>query len=253
MDNPQLGSTANASGTGYQGYGEESQHNSTAVRALEKEFSLDEYNLDRDAILLAIQDALKERNYDEAQALVFKYRAAAKTDEKFAVLAKLVKQGMENAQKIGKIETVLDATPDTDYDVRMALCQKILKIEPNNEKYLEEMNRCRVAKGLDPVDANGKTPLVPTNVQKGIKKGAAVGCFGVLAFLNAVEILVFGLALGLGSAALVVLVELAIHGITLVPAKASEGNAGSVTLRILGNIALWIIALVVCFVLVFKR
>lgn len=112
---------------------------------LERELLLNEYRNDKDAILLAIKQALKERNYKEAQEFIFKYRAAAKLDENFAVLARMTAQGLESEKKIEKVVTVLEATPDEDYETRIALCERILKIVPDHEGYQKELDRCKNA------------------------------------------------------------------------------------------------------------
>ena len=121
---------------------------SEVVRAIERDISLQEYENDKEYILQAIKDYLKERKYDDAQELVYKYRAAAKTDENFAVLARLTAQGLEAHSKFEKIDTVLDATPDDDYQTRISLCKRALKVEPGNEKYKQELERCQKALGI---------------------------------------------------------------------------------------------------------
>ncbi|GEM_PF-6040845 len=123
---------------------------SEVVRAIERDISLQEYENDKEYILQAIKDYLKERKYDDAQELVYKYRAAAKTDENFAVLARLTAQGLEAHSKFEKIDTVLDATPDDDYQTRISLCKRALKVEPGNEKYKQELERCQRALGIQP-------------------------------------------------------------------------------------------------------
>lgn len=210
-----------------------------AERALEREISRQEYETDRDAILLAIKDALKEHRYQEAQEFIYKYRVAAKTDESFTMLANMTKQGLENAKKIEKIELALDATPDDDYDVRMALCQKILKIQPNREPTITEMNRCRAAKGLDPLNSHGKAPLVSQKVQIGIKKGVSYVALSAFLSITFVELIIFGLVLGSGVASLIILVEGTLHGVTLL-SKGAAQSPESLIKRILLNAVLFV-------------
>ena len=112
---------------------------------IEREMSLQEYQNDREAILLAIKDALKNRRYNEAQEFVYKYRAAAKNDEDFRVLAKMTASGLEKSQSISKFVTALDATPDDDYSIRLELCKRILNVQPENETYQKELERCQNA------------------------------------------------------------------------------------------------------------
>ena len=116
-----------------------------AELALERELIINEYRSDRDAILLAIKQAVKDRNYKEAQEFIYKYRAATKFDDNFAVLARMTSQGIENEKKIEKIVTVLEATPDDDYETRIAICERILKIVPDHDVYLKELKKCKEA------------------------------------------------------------------------------------------------------------
>lgn len=141
----------------YQGYGQEPQHtrplrpsSDRATLNLEREMMLQEYQCDREAILSIIKDALKNRQYQEAQEYVYKYRVAAKTDEEFAVLARMTAQGLEKYQEISKLVTALEATPEDDYRMRMGLCERILKVQPENETYKKELKRCQKALGIKP-------------------------------------------------------------------------------------------------------
>lgn len=149
----------------YEGYSEKltshpdglSMQKTEAELELERELLLNEYRNDKEAILLAIKQALKERNYKEAQEFVFKYRAAAKMDENFAVLARMTAQGLESEKKIEKVVTVLDATPDEDYETRIALCERILKIVPDHEVYQKELERCKQALNGNNTQMNAQT------------------------------------------------------------------------------------------------
>ena len=123
---------------------------SEVVRAIERDMSLQDYEADKDFILQEIKNNLKERKYNDAQELVYKDRAAAKTDENFAVLARLTAQGLETHSKLDKIDTVMDATPEDDYQTRISLCKRALKVEPTNEKYKQELERCQKALGIQP-------------------------------------------------------------------------------------------------------
>ena len=129
-------------------------------RSLERDLSLEEYEIDKDFIIQAIKDYLKERRYDDAQELVYKYRAAAKIDENFAMLARLTAQGLEKQSKIAKVETILDATPDDDYQMRVSLYRRILKIDPGNEHYQKELDASLIAMG---VDLSGGNKIAKTN------------------------------------------------------------------------------------------
>ena len=140
-----------------------------AVRELERTMTLSEFEEDRDVILMMIKDALKTRSYGEAQEIVHKYRAAAKTDEEFATLARMTAQGLEGDKKVASIKTVLDATPEDDYDTRIALYERILKIQPGHEEYTEKLNECKRLRGdavpdaQAPAGASSKVPATVAN------------------------------------------------------------------------------------------
>lgn len=148
QQNNQDHSDYNSYGASYANHAQPNE--SQMQRAIERDMTLEEYELDRDYILQAVKDALKERRYDEAQELVYKYRAAAKTDEQFAVLARMTAQGLEKNSKVDKIDVILDATPEDDYQTRIALCNRALKVDAGNEKYKAELERCQRAIGINP-------------------------------------------------------------------------------------------------------
>ena len=114
-----------------------------ALLELEREMSLSEFEEDRDVILMMLKEALRTRSYDEAQEIVHKDRAAIKKDDEFATLARMTAQGIEGAKKVAGIQTVLDATPEDDYETRIALYERILKIQPGNEEIQTKLNECK--------------------------------------------------------------------------------------------------------------
>lgn len=161
------------------------------ILALEREFErdaiLDEYETDRDAILMVIKEAIRERRFQEAQEFVFKYRAATKTDENFKLLARMTAQGLDTEQRIAKVETVLEATPHEDYDTRMALYEQILRIDPNHEKYQAELEQCRQEKsGTDiqkATDTNQSNNAVQTFGKRALFIGICLFLFLILLWL----------------------------------------------------------------------
>lgn len=181
----------------YQGYDQNMSSNSAqskteitrATRELEREILIQEYKNDRDVIIQTIKDALKNRRYTEAQEFVYKYRAAAKSDEEFSVLAKMTAQGLEKFQEISNLVTALDATPEDDYPVRLELCQRILQKQPDNIEYQKELERYRIALGIKPkpestaLVVNGKT--VPSQAQSTTGKIAKV-IFALAFMFNAI-------------------------------------------------------------------
>ncbi len=135
MDLQKDGQNSGAAQGGYQSYssgGERPNVDEEAARELDREMVLMEYESDRDVILKTIKDALKRHDYDDAQAFVYKYRAAAKQDGEFSILAKLLAQKLETKQKIDKIKTLIEATDENDTKALIALNERILRIDPDN-------------------------------------------------------------------------------------------------------------------------
>ncbi len=127
---------------------DDGSHSSVVARSVERDLTLEEYREDREVIHEAIKDALKKHDYMEAQRFVHKYRAAIKIDENFAILAKLTAQGLEKDKQIEKVKTILDVTDEKDYTRRQVLYEKLLKIDPTNEEYIEGLQKCKEAQGL---------------------------------------------------------------------------------------------------------
>ena len=141
-----------------------------AVLELEREMSLSEFEEDRDVILMMLKEALRTRNYDEAQEIVHKYRAAVKKDDEFATLARMTAQGIEGAKKVAGIQTVLDATPEDDYETRIALYERILKIQPGNEEIQTKLNECKRLRG----DIVPEKALQPIHTKSQMSSSAGV-------------------------------------------------------------------------------
>lgn len=125
-----------------------------AELALERDIVMTEYKTDRDVILKAIKESIKRRDYDDAQAFIHKYRFAAKTDDDFSILAKLLAQKLETQQKIEKIQTVIDATDDNDTTALIALNERILRIDPDHQ---EAKAALRALRGDDEIDSDKKS------------------------------------------------------------------------------------------------
>lgn len=125
-----------------------------AELALERDIVMTEYKTDRDVILKAIKESIKRRDYDDAQAFIHKYRFAAKTDDDFSILAKLLAQKLETQQKIEKIQTVIDATDDNDTTALIALNERILRIDPDHQ---EAKAALRALRGVDEIDSDKKS------------------------------------------------------------------------------------------------
>lgn len=131
---------------------DDGSHSSVVARAVERDLILEEYREDRETIHEMIKGALKKHDYKEAQVFIHKYRAAIKIDENFSILAKLTAQGLEKEKKIEKVKTILDVTDENDYTRRQVLYEKLLKIDPSNEEYIEGLQKCKEAQGLAQVD-----------------------------------------------------------------------------------------------------
>lgn len=131
-----------------------------AELALERDIVMTEYKTDRDVILKAIKESIKRRDYDDAQAFIHKYRFAAKTDDDFSILAKLLAQKLETQQKIEKIQTVIDATDDNDTTALIALNERILRIDPDHQ---EAKAALRALRGDNEIDSNKKSRRIKRN------------------------------------------------------------------------------------------
>ena len=99
-----------------------------------------DFTTDRDYILASIQEALKSRQYADAYEFVERYDEVGAGDREFVLLANLSK-------KFIRIELVsqLDATPPDAYRERIALCDRIIEIMPQQEaeNYRTERKRCQ--------------------------------------------------------------------------------------------------------------
>ena len=219
---------------------QEQPKESEVVRAIERDMSLQEYENEKDYILQAIKDYLKERKYRDAQELVYKYRAAAKTDENFAVLARLTAQGLESHSKFEKIDTVLDATPEDDYQTRMSLCKRALKVEPDNEKYKQELERCQKALGIQ---ASSKE----TSDTKKTKRLFSIPAF-IWAFISAIWTLTVSLILTPNDATLSFLLTLALIALNTwlySNHKSSPIHQLGTKGKVLVNIGVWIVGMAI--------
>lgn len=145
-----------ASDQNYQSYSSYSgaQGQNDSVLKLERDMAIQEFKDDRDFIIETLKQNIKNHEYEEAQLLIQQYRAALKIDETFAMLATMVKEGIEKNKKIEKFETQLELTPEDDYLQRMKICQDILVIVPDCEKYQAEIARCQ--RELDRISQNNR-------------------------------------------------------------------------------------------------
>lgn len=106
-------------------------------RKFERERQLSSFRRDREFIILSIQSALKSRNYAQAQELVSQYRLASEIDSEFRRLAKLTKSVCLERSAVAELLLILDATPDDDHAKLCALYERLLRLEPNNQSYIE--------------------------------------------------------------------------------------------------------------------
>ena len=112
------------------------------TKSLERDLKLQEFQDQRDLILKTLAQCIKQKNFNEAQEIYHQYQIARKYDESFASLGLLLTEGVEKQNKISKYELLLEATPDNEYKKRLDYYNEILKIEPNNIKYLELKKQC---------------------------------------------------------------------------------------------------------------
>ncbi|MCL2325130.1 MAG: hypothetical protein FWC40_01300 [Proteobacteria bacterium] len=98
---------------------------------------------DRDYIIIALQNALKNKQFQEAHNIVETYREAGKADKVFEILADKADECIATRRDAAPYIALLQATPDDDYTERAALCQKIIEIIPEDAKaYRDELERC---------------------------------------------------------------------------------------------------------------
>lgn len=169
---------------GYQGYGsmEETQP-AEQSKAVERDMSLLEYDLDKDYIIEELKRNLKEEDYASAQELVHKFRAAAKGDKQFELLARRTAEGIKKEQDVEGIKTAFDMTPENDYEVRLSLSERMYKIIPSKEN-LDRINHYRKALGKPAIasaaamsDARTKHPVATKTVRSGMSTLARAFCF----------------------------------------------------------------------------
>jgi hypothetical protein len=79
------------------------------------------------------------------------------------------------------------ATPDSDYDTRMALYEQILRIDPGHEKYKAALEQCRQQKAgitIQPSDAASSAVSAQEGMGKYVKSiGIAIGVILLVVWL----------------------------------------------------------------------
>ena len=104
----------------------------------------DDFATNRDYILFSIQQALKSKQYADACKIVEMYCEAGADDREFLLLANLAKTPFDRNDYV----IMLAATPFDAYRERIALCEKIIEITPEDAKdYHTERKRCLNALG----------------------------------------------------------------------------------------------------------
>ena len=239
----------------YQGYGDSHKSPEAVEKMLNRDMMLLEYDTDRDIILGAIQSSLKERNYDEAQAFVEQYRAAAKTDEKFAILARMTSDGLNTQKEAEKVQTVLDATPEDDYEVRLSLSERLYKLIPSDEN-LAQINRYRLIlkKPLIQKDAAMDDAKDPAKVVQKVRSISKFFCKGVCIAAIFWCLLFIGLLVGpfaTPGAAVLPGVELIYHGYSLYQESKKEDRARNSVIRMITNTAVLLFITILTFILSF--
>ena len=237
-------------GQSYAGYGAEpdiGQSKAKVTKSLERDLTLAEYRDDRDVILTAIKDALRERRYSDAQEFVFKYRAAAAADETFGQLAKMTAKGLEEDKALEKLKVSLDATPEDDYAVRLSLCERMYRMR-KDPKVLEDVNKYRTYLNKPLMREDGSLPG-PLDLKEQAPKVARTVADTVLASLCGIFVsiaLIVGttaLAIGNGSGGIaftLALVETVVHAMTMVNWRKKKYEASSYVLKFVGNILFFI-------------
>ena len=135
-----------------------------SILKLERDMAIQEFKDDRDYIIETLKQNIKNHEFEEAQQLIQEYRAAIKIDETFSMLATMVKDGIEKDKKIEKFKTVLELTPEDEYVKRIGICQDILTIVPDDERYQAEIARCQAE--LDRINHNNRNIAQKNNASK---------------------------------------------------------------------------------------
>ena len=169
---------------GYQGYSSgEAPKSEASAKAVERDMSLLEYDLDKDYILAELKRNLKEQDFDSAQELVHKFRAAAKGDEQFELLARKTADGINKQKDVERIMTSFEMTPENDYEVRLSLSERMYKIIPSKEN-LDRINHYRKALHKPVItsdaamsDAKSNMPAARKAVRSGMSTIARIFCF----------------------------------------------------------------------------
>lgn len=168
----------------YQGYSSSEEEKDTHKdKVMERDMSLLEYDLDKDYILESIKQNLKNRDYDSAQELVHKFRAAAKGDEQFEILARRTADGINRQKDLQRVKTSLDMTPEDDYEVRLSLSERMYKLIPSEEnlarinQYRKALHKAPIASDAAMSEANARLPAATKAVRSGVNIAARVCCF----------------------------------------------------------------------------
>ncbi len=243
--------------SGYEGY---SQNDAPSAEVVEKTINRDlmllEYDVDKDVILGAIKKALKERNYEEAQEFVYHYRAAAKTDEQFEILAKMTADAMKNKKDAEKIQLVLDATPEDDYEVRLSLSERLFKLIPDDEN-LEQVNHYRSVLHKKPISRElakkeSKAPESVVTAARGVAHGICVTVCIAAILWSMGFIALLALVFSGGLLAVIPAAELLFHIVSLVKQTKKETSAPKSVKRCLINTSIVIgVALLVFILIIF--
>ncbi len=237
---------------GYSGYGSEpegGQDTSLVRKSLERDLILEEYREDREAILSALKTAIRERDYKGAQEFVYKYRAAAREDESFAVLAQMTADGLKADKALEKLRVSLDATPEDDYRVRLSICERMYRMRMD-EKILEQVNGYRAKLNMPLMQSDGTEPAPPTVVERTARKVADMLLSVMCGIMVAVALLTGTVALVAGEghgviAFCLALVEIALHCATMLPRRGRIADVMSYTSRYVWNILFFLVMFVI--------
>ena len=133
------------------GFSSSSQNNDSQSNSYEQNYSSDmtrdllksEYESDKEYILKAISDAIKDQDYVTAKDFVKKYESVAQDDVRFMEFAKMANQISQSHDDILRLETRLSVIPNTHYRDRYEILKQLVEKDPYNENYQNELNRCK--------------------------------------------------------------------------------------------------------------
>ena len=124
----------------------EAEKREIARRKAEEELRLtrlkQEFDNDKAAIIQELQNNLKNGELGYARDLANRYAEVGYYDEGFRKLCDIVNERMNIVRKIQPLTAEYGALPDNAFKRKIEICERILKLDPNNIEYQDELEMC---------------------------------------------------------------------------------------------------------------